>query len=168
MSRNAIIVALTSAAVCISTPAVAQGQAHGGHGGGAGNGGVHGNAGMNGSAGMGMDMRGISDVGSMNRADARLNSQGPMHASETGIAHASANSVLSGDTVVGGPLTGLTVGAEVVDSTGARIGTVERVASSSDGTIRRILVRSTNGHRMITLSPANVSLSGSILTALDM
>ena len=104
------------------------------------------------------------DFGVQTRTTARANSQGPTHASATGIAHANANSVLAGGTtVVAGPLTGLTVGMPVVDSTNQAIGTVQRIVTSSDGKIRNVLVRSSDGGRIYPLGTGSLSLSGGTL-----
>ena len=101
------------------------------------------------------------------RTGARANSQGPAHASATGIAHANGNSVLSGATVVAGPLTGLIAGASVVGANGMPVGTVSRIVASPDGTVRNVLVRSTDG-RIIPLEVSSLQLSGSTLTALSL
>lgn len=100
-------------------------------------------------------------------AGARANSQGPAHASATGIAHANMNSVLSGTTIVAGPLTGLVAGANVVGANGLSVGTVARIVASPDGTVRNVLVRSPDG-RIIPLSASSLQLSGSTLTALSL
>lgn len=89
-------------------------------------------------------------------------SQGPMHASATGIAHANAHSVLSGGSTSGGTLTGLTTGM-AVQFNGNTVGTVSRVVTSADGTVRRVLVTGTDG-RTHSLSPTDLTLSGGVLT----
>ena len=94
---------------------------------------------------------------------ARARSQGPAHASPRALERASQNSVLHGSSVVAGPLTGLTVGSAVVDSNGGPLGTVERINSSSGGTVRNVLVRSATGSRIIPLDPAGLSLDGATL-----
>jgi len=96
------------------------------------------------------------------RVTGRVNSQGALHASPTGIAHASANSVLKGSTVVSGLLTGLAAGMPV-SFNGNTVGTVNRIVTSNDGTVRRVLVTGTDG-RTYSLSPTTLSLSGGILT----
>lgn len=92
----------------------------------------------------------------------RVNSQGPLHASATGIAHASSNSVLNVGPVTMGALAGLASGA-TVQFNGNAVGTVQRVITSSDGTVRRVLVTDTNG-RTVSLSPDTLSYSGGVLT----
>ena len=89
-------------------------------------------------------------------------SQGPAHASATGIAHANSHSVLAGGTVTGGSLAGLTLGT-AVQMNGNTIGTVQRIVTSNDGNVRRVLVTGTDG-RMISLSPSNLTFSGGVLT----
>lgn len=90
-------------------------------------------------------------------------SQGPLHASATGIAHANSHSVLAGGgTVVSGPLAGLSAGTAVMFN-GNTVGTVRQVISSSDGTVRRVLVTATNG-RTVSLSPTTLTFSGGVLT----
>jgi hypothetical protein len=95
---------------------------------------------------------------------ARLNSQGPLHASATGIAHANSHSVLAG-TSTGTGLTGVSVGMPLI-SNGAQVGTVYRVVTAN-GVIRRVLVQGTNG-RIYSLAPSTLSASGSSLTTTAM
>jgi hypothetical protein len=90
-------------------------------------------------------------------------SQGPVHASATGVAHANQHSVLAGGSVTGGALTGLTTGT-AVQFNGSTVGTVSRIMTSSDGTVRRVLVTTTDG-RTVSLSPRDLSVSGGVLTA---
>ena len=102
-------------------------------------------------------------MGITTRDSARLNSQGPMHASPTGIAHANQNSVLAGASVVAGPLTGLSVGSTIFDVNGMPVGTVERIVPSSNRFVSNVLVRGTDG-RIYPLSPISLSLNGSLWT----
>ena len=89
MKIRTLLVALAGATL-MASPALAQ---HG-NGGGHGNGGM--GAGMSGGLGLGrsggIDVRGM-DV----RTDARLNSQGPVHANARALERANANSVLHRD-----------------------------------------------------------------------
>ena len=94
---------------------------------------------------------------------ARVNSQGPFHASATGIAHADARSVLAGGAVLSSALPGLTTGLTVNSSTGASLGTVSRVVTGTDGSIRQVIVTSSSG-RTLTLSPATLSISAGVVT----
>jgi hypothetical protein len=100
--------------------------------------------------------------GSTNMAtstQARVNSQGPLHASATGIAHANSHSVLSG-AASGSALTGVSVGMPLL-SNGAQVGTVYRVVTAN-GVVTRVLVQGTNG-RMYSLSPNTLTASGGSL-----
>ena len=99
---------------------------------------------------------GIND----SRTEARLNSQGPLHASATGIAHANQHSVLNGASTA--PVTGISVGMPVY-SNAIQVGSVVRVVTAN-GIIRRVLVQGTNG-RIFSLSPRSLTSSGgSIMT----
>lgn len=98
---------------------------------------------------------GINDA----RTQARLNSQGPLHASATGIAHASQHSVLSGASTT--PVTGVSVGMPVF-SNGMQVGSVSRVVTAN-GIITRVLVQGTNG-RTYSLSPRTLTASGGTVT----
>jgi sporulation protein YlmC with PRC-barrel domain len=96
-------------------------------------------------------------------SNARLNSQGLMHASPTGIAHASSRSVLAGGTVVRGSLAGLTTGLTVNTSTGTTLGRVSQIVTGANGSVRLVIVTSSTG-RMLRLSPATLSISGGTVT----
>jgi hypothetical protein len=89
----------------------------------------------------------------------RVNSQGPMRASATGIAHANAHSVLaSGSTTA---LTGVSVGMPLY-SNGTQVGSVYRVVTAN-GVITRVLVQGTNG-RIYSLSPSTLTAAGGSVT----
>jgi sporulation protein YlmC with PRC-barrel domain len=96
-------------------------------------------------------------------SNARLNSQGLMHASPTGIAHANSRSVLAGGTVVSGSLAGLTTGLTVNTSSGTTLGQVSQIVTGSDGSVRLVIVTSPTG-RMVRLSPTTLSISGGVVT----
>jgi len=96
-------------------------------------------------------------------SQARLNSQGPLHASATGIAHANSHSVLAGSAVVSGSLAGLTTGLSVNTSTGTTLGTVSQIVTGTDGSIRLVVVTSSTG-QVYRLSPSSLSLSGGVVT----
>lgn len=98
---------------------------------------------------------GINDMA----AQARLNSQGPLHASATGIAHANQHSVLYGASTT--TVTGLSVGMPVF-SNGAQVGSIVRIVTAN-GVITRVLVQGTNG-RIYSLSPRTLTASGGTVT----
>jgi hypothetical protein len=89
-------------------------------------------------------------------------SQAPYHASPNGTAHANSHSVLSG--LAGTPLTNVTTGTAIYDSTGAELGTVSRVTSSNGGTISRVFV--TVDGKTYALSPTAfvVDANGNLTT----
>lgn len=101
---------------------------------------------------------GINSSTSM-AAQARVNSQGPLHASATGIAHANAHSVLAGGSTTS--LTGVSVGMPLY-SNGAQVGTVYRVVTAN-GVVTRVLVQGSNG-QMYSLAPNTLTASGGTLT----
>lgn len=96
-------------------------------------------------------------------SQARVNSQGLLHASPTGIAHANFHSVLAGRAVVSGSLAGLTTGLTVHTSTGTTLGTVSRIVTGSDGSVRLVIVTSSTG-QVFRLSPTSLSLAGGVVT----
>lgn len=180
---RSILTAGIACAALAAAPALAQHAHAGGGGGGSAGGAMNANAG-GGPAGAALDAR-VNSMGSANasetgimhanpnsalstddttgsRVTGRVNSQGPGHASATGIAHANEHSVLKGTSVVSGPLTGLATGMSV-NFNGNTVGTVNRIVTSSDGTVRRVLVTSTDG-KTVSLSPTDLSLSGGVLT----
>ena len=96
-------------------------------------------------------------------ANARVNSQGPANASPTGIAHANEHSVLARGAVQATTLPGLTTGLTVNNSAGTSIGTVSRVVTGTDGTIRMVIVTSSTGQTFRL--PANtLTISGGVVT----
>jgi hypothetical protein len=168
MFRKVILCALASAAMI---PAAAISHPGGGGGGGgfgppAGMGGA-GNAGGFGAGGpMGMGNGGLGSMGSSMRDEGRLNSQGPEHASATGIANANQNSVLAGTTatkaVKSGALTGLTTGMTLF-SNGTAVGTVQQIRMRGNGLVAVVIVKGTNGG--LYAVPANkLMLSGGMLS----
>jgi len=92
-------------------------------------------------------------------SQARVNSQGPMHASATGIAHANSHSVLAGGSTTA--LTGVSVGMPLY-SNGTQVGTVYRVVTAN-GVITRVLVQGANG-RVYSLAPSTLTASGGSVT----
>jgi hypothetical protein len=165
MMRKVILCALASAAM-IPAIAVAQGRGGGGGGPPAGIGGGMGNAGgMGGNGGFG-GMGGINDIGSTMRDQGRLNSQGPAHASQTGIDHANANSVLAGTstttTVTSGALSGLTTGMTLM-SNGTAVGTVQQIRTTGQGSVAVVVVKGTNGG-FYAVPASKLTLSGGTLS----
>jgi len=163
MRRKLILTALASAAILCGGQALAQHGGGGGPGGGGGHGG--GPGGPGGAGGMGGignaggfgpgGPGGMGNAGGMNgdfgasmRDQARLNSQGPAHASATAIANANANSVLAGTTasnrVTSGALSGVTTGMPVY-SNGALVGTVQQIRMAGNGSVALVLVKGSNG-----------------------
>lgn len=151
MIRKAALCALAATTMI---PAIAAAQGRGGGGGPpAGVGGGMGNAGgIGGGIGGGMGnaggLGGMNDVGVTTRDTARANSQGPDHASATGIAHANANSVLAGTTatttVSSGTLAGLTTGTTLY-SNGTAVGTVQQIRTTGKGSVAVVIVKGSNG-----------------------
>jgi hypothetical protein len=90
-------------------------------------------------------------------------SQGPAHASTTGIAHANSHSVLASGQVSSSTLPGLTTGLTVQSSTGTTLGTVSQVVTDSSGNIRLVIVTTPTG-QMLRLAPTTLSISGGVVT----
>jgi len=163
MFLKLILCALASATMI---PTAAIGHPGGGGGGGMGGApagmGGPGNAGGFGNSGMG----GINDVGSSMRDQGRLNSQGPAHASATGIANANANSVLAGTTaaktVTRGPLVGLTVGT-MLFSNGTAVGIVQQIRVTGNGSVAMVVVKGTNGG-LYAVPASKLTFSGGTLS----
>ena len=173
MYGRVILFALASAAM-ISAPAMAQRGGGGGGGppsgmGGPGNAGGFGGPGGLGQGGLGnggLGNAGLGDIGPSMRDQARSNSQGPAHASATGIANANENSVLAGTTatktVRNGALTGLTTGATLF-SNGTAVGTVQQIRTTGNGSVAVVIVKGTNGG--LYAVPANkLTFSGGMLS----
>jgi hypothetical protein len=170
MVRRSIL-CIAAAAAMIPGAALAQhGGGPGGGGspagmGGSGNAGGFG-AGGPGGMGFGLGNGGIGNIGSSMRDQARLNSQGPAHASSTGIANANENSVLAGTTatktVKSGALTGLTTGTTLF-SNGTAVGTVQQIRMTGNGSVAVVIVKGTNGG--LYAVPANkLTFSGGTLS----
>ena len=159
MHRKLIATALASAAILCGGQALAATGPGGGGGGGGGHGGP---GGGDHGGGMGDHGGGIGNMGGgaahggdfgagmdhMNRDDGRLNSQGPEHASPTGIAHANENSVLAGttaaDRVASGALAGVADGMPVFFN-GSQVGTVQQIRMAGNGNVALVLVKASNG-----------------------
>lgn len=91
------------------------------------------------------------------------NSEGPANASPTGISHANQNSVLARGAVSASSLQGLNTGMTVNSSTGTSIGTVSRIITGPNNTIRAVVVTSSTG-QTYTLPPSSLSISGGVVT----
>jgi sporulation protein YlmC with PRC-barrel domain len=90
-------------------------------------------------------------------------SQGPMHASPTGIAHANSHSVLAAGAVASTALPGLATGMTVQSSTGTTLGTISQVVTDSSGNIRMVFVTSPTG-QTLRLAPTTLTISGGVVT----
>jgi hypothetical protein len=160
--KRILLAALGSVSMLAATPALAQGQGQGGPPAGnpgQGMGGGHGMGGSHGMGGMG-GMGGIDETGATMRSEGRLNSRALDHANPIAIERANANSVLAGDNVVSGPLTGLNVGDPIfamVDGTLQSVGTVFRIVPTNSGQVSNVLVRLSDG-RVVPLAPGSLSL----------
>ena len=107
-----------------------------------------------------MRLAGINTSADVERSNqARLNSQGPAHASSTGIAHANSRSVLATGTTT--PPASVSVGMPLF-SNGTQLGTVVRVVTAN-GVVTRVLVQGTSG-RIFSLAPGTLTASGGTLT----
>ena len=94
-------------------------------------------------------------------------SQGPMHASPNGIAHANSHSVLARGSVSSTTLPGLTTGLTVNNKAGTAIGTVSQVVTDTSGNIRLVVVKSPTG-QSFRLAPDTLSISGGVVTTTGM
>jgi sporulation protein YlmC with PRC-barrel domain len=90
-------------------------------------------------------------------------SQGPAHASTTGITHANSHSVLASGAVASSALPGLTTGLTVQSSGGTTLGTVTQVVTDSSGNIRLVIMTSPTGETF-RLSPTMLTINGSVVT----
>ena len=165
MLRKILTAASAGTALVIAAPLFA--QAHGnGHAG--GNAGIssQGSIGTSSTGDMNGSMRAPVTSGTTQfstNSQALTRSQGPAHASPNGISHASRNSVLARGSVSATTLPGLTTGLNVTSSTGTSIGTVSRVITGTDGTIRQVIVTSPTG-QTFSLAPSTLSISGNVVT----
>lgn len=169
MLKKILVCALAGASM-IGTAAMAHPGGGGGPpagvGGGMGNaGGLGGAAGGPGGFGNG-GFGGINDIGASMRDTGRLNSQGPDHASQTGIDHANQNSVLAGTTATRtatrGPLAGLSAGATLF-SNGTAVGTVQQIRVTGNGSVAMVVVKGTNGG-LYAVPAVKLTYSGGVLS----
>ena len=169
MKSRTILTALATASLIVGGQAIAQGRGGGQGGGqGGGHGAGHG-AGMGAGLGRGNDGGALGgNHGREVREEARINSQGPLNASDRARERANENSVLSDGTSTAPDLSGLTEGQTVVDSDGNTLGTIRRVSRSNDGTVRNVLVTNTDGRRrVIRVAPGTLTLNGDIVVTTD-
>ena len=173
MKRKIILTALATASLIVGGPGIAQGRGGGqGAGQGGGHGGSHG-AGHGPGAGPGVGHG--NDGGALGanhgrdvREEARDNSQGPANANDRAREQANENSVLADGTTATPDLSALREGLTVVDSDGNSLGTIRRVSRSNDGTVRNVLVTSTDGRRrVIRVAPGTVRLNGDMVVTTE-
>ena len=172
MIRTIFTTTVAAAAIGFASPVLAGP----GHGGGHGTNGAPGQAGSMGRVNS-HGPANASSTGIMNaNANSVLNSngsiatnpavgtsQGPSHASTTGIANANSHSVLAGGAVASSALPGLKSGLNVVNASGANIGTISQVVTDSSGNIRLVVVTSSTG-QTFRLAPSTLSISGGTVT----
>lgn len=91
-------------------------------------------------------------------------SQGPFHASPTGIAHANSHSVLAGGATAGTSLAGLTTGLAVTNANGTNIGNISRVVTDANGNVRLVIVTNTTTGRTFRLMPSTLTINGTVVT----
>jgi len=114
------------------------------------------------NAGVNSAVRANTNVNTNTNTNA-TKSQGLQHASPTGIAHASPNSVLARGAVQPSALPGLTTGLTVKNSGGTTLGTVSQVVTDANGNIRLVIVTSDSG-QTLRLAPNTLTISGGIVT----
>ena len=150
MTRNVILSALATVALAVTGPALAKPGKGGGHGPN-----VAAKAKAKAKAGGRTEVKAHSQR--------RQKSQGPAHASPRALERANANSVLAGNTVVVGPLAGLSVGTPIRIGNDV-LGTVERIVPGGERRVSNVLVRTTDG-RMVPLDPHSLTSDGSSWSA---
>lgn len=181
MLRTFTISAVAAGALAFAVPAFAQAHGHGGPPAGGAPGGASSQGPMNASPTGVMNaspnsalsqtppttepiVPGSTSGTSYNsNSPALQNSQGPANASPTGISHANQNSVLARGAVSASTLQGLNTGMTVNSSTGTSIGTVSRIITGPNNTIRGVVVTSSTG-QTYTLPPSSLSISGNVVT----
>lgn len=104
-----------------------------------------------------------SRVGVETRTRARVNSQGPAHASPRARVRANTNSVLRAD-LLPPNLVGLRTGLVVRNGAGVRVGTVNRIVTSDDGRVRTVLVARDGRRGTIALTPSTLRVDGDVVT----
>jgi sporulation protein YlmC with PRC-barrel domain len=91
-------------------------------------------------------------------------SQGPLHASATGIAHANARSVLAGGAVAPTALPGLVTGLTVTNANATNIGTISQIVTDRAGNIRLVLVTNATTGQTFRLIPSTLTFRGTTVT----
>lgn len=168
MIRKILSASVAAAAMLIASPALA---GPGGHAGGAGPaGGPGGRAGANMDMGGAMGATHASPNSALNRLDTTTTtnpavgvSQGPNHASITGIANANSRSVLGSGAVQSSTLPGLTTGLSVMNTGGTTIGTISQIVTDRSGNIRSVIVTNSSG-QTFRLAPSTLQISGTTVT----
>lgn len=102
-------------------------------------------------------------TGTRTRDTARSKSQGPANASTTGIIHANENSVLATGSVPGTALPDIKTGLTVQTTGGTSVGTISKVVTGTDGSIRQVVVTTQDG-QTVTLMPNTLTISGGVVT----
>jgi hypothetical protein len=103
-------------------------------------------------------------AGAATSNSARVNRMGPSRASPTGVAHSNDHAGLRTGATVASDLAALQSGMTVKSATGTTLGEVTRVERSADGTVRSVLVRTSDGaHRVLHLAPGSLSISGGVV-----
>ena len=109
------------------------------------------------------DMGPTTGTDTTSSGQGRVNSQGPANASPTGVAHANEHSVLASGSVASDTLPGLTTGLTVQSSTGTSLGTVSKIVTGKDGSIRQVYVTTSTG-QTIKLPANSLTISGGVVT----
>ena len=91
------------------------------------------------------------------------NSQGPFHASPTGIAHANQNSVLARGSVALSTLSGLATNMQVQNANGTNIGSVSQIVMGPNNTVRLVIVTNMTTGQTFRLAPTTLSINGTTL-----
>jgi len=169
MIRKIFATSAAAAAILVAGPAFA---GPGGHAGGPPSGGPGaGHANTNMGATMGATH--ASPNSSLNRVDTTTApttnpalgvSQGPNHASTTGIANANSRSVLGSGAVSPTTLPGLTTGLNVQNSGGTTIGQISQIVTDSSGNIRLVIVTDSTTGQTFRLAPSTLMISGTTVT----
>jgi hypothetical protein len=169
MKSKLILAALASAGLVAGAPAFGQGLGVklGGQG--------HSRIGVGHGQGVGVGVQGRSRVGIGHdrirvrsgvdtRTRARVDSQGPANANIRARTRADANSVLHDD-LLPPNLVGLRAGLTVRNAAGVTVGTVRRIQTSADGSVRAVLIAGLDdSRRLIPLSPRSLSVDGDVVT----
>jgi len=170
MIRKIFATSAAAAAILVAGPALA---GPGGHAGGPPSGGPGARAGANTNMGATMGATHASPNSSLNRVDNTIApttnpavgvSQGPNHASTTGIANANSRSVLGSGAVSPTTLPGLTTGLNVQNSGGTTIGQISQIVTDSSGNIRLVIVTDSTTGQTFRLAPTTLMISGTTVT----